>query len=100
VHEPHRRRLPILTALRQAAQSAHMVIVNHSLLLSDVITGNRFVPDYSYLIIDEGTPSRISQYQRPEFQDHAKRSFQAAERNRGQFERYFRASAQPGKRPA
>jgi ATP-dependent DNA helicase DinG len=39
---------------RQAAQSAHMVIVNHALLLSDVITGNRVLPDYSYLIIDEG----------------------------------------------
>jgi len=39
---------------RQAAQSAHLLIVNHALLLSDVATGNRVLPDYSYLIIDEG----------------------------------------------
>ncbi len=30
------------------------MIVNHALLLSDVITGNRVLPDYNYLIIDEG----------------------------------------------
>jgi DNA polymerase-3 subunit epsilon/ATP-dependent DNA helicase DinG len=39
---------------RQAAQSAHLVIVNHALLLADVATGNRVLPDYDYLIIDEG----------------------------------------------
>lgn len=39
---------------RQYAQSAHLLIVNHALLLSDVATGNRVLPDYQYLIIDEG----------------------------------------------
>ena len=39
---------------RQAAQSAHLLVVNHALLLSDVATGNRVLPDYQYLIIDEG----------------------------------------------
>ncbi|HEY4692614.1 MAG TPA: helicase C-terminal domain-containing protein [Bellilinea sp.] len=39
---------------RMAAQSAHLIIVNHALLLSDVVTGNRVLPDYSYLIVDEG----------------------------------------------
>jgi len=39
---------------RQAAQCAHILIVNHALLLSDVATGNRVLPDYEYLIIDEG----------------------------------------------
>jgi ATP-dependent DNA helicase DinG len=39
---------------RQAAQSAHILVVNHALLLSDVATGNRVLPDYQYLIIDEG----------------------------------------------
>ena len=39
---------------RMAAQSAHLIIVNHALLLSDVITGNRVLPDYSYLVVDEG----------------------------------------------
>ncbi len=39
---------------RQAAQSAHMLIVNHALLLSDVATGNRVLPEYEYLVVDEG----------------------------------------------
>ena len=38
---------------RQAAQSAHVVIINHALLLADVATGNRVLPEYDYLIIDE-----------------------------------------------
>jgi ATP-dependent DNA helicase DinG len=38
---------------RQAAQSAHLLIVNHALLLSDVATGSRVLPDYDYLIVDE-----------------------------------------------
>lgn len=37
----------------QAAQSAHLIIVNHALLLADVATGNRVLPEYDYLIIDE-----------------------------------------------
>jgi ATP-dependent DNA helicase DinG len=37
-----------------AAQSAHLLIVNHALLLSDVATGNRVLPEYDYLIVDEG----------------------------------------------
>lgn len=39
---------------RQAANSAHIIIVNHALLLADVMTGNRVLPEYSYLIVDEG----------------------------------------------
>jgi predicted DnaQ family exonuclease/DinG family helicase len=39
--------------MRQAAQSAHILIVNHALLLSDVATNNRVLPDYEYLIVDE-----------------------------------------------
>jgi DNA polymerase-3 subunit epsilon/ATP-dependent DNA helicase DinG len=38
---------------RQAAQSAHLLIVNHALLLADIATGNRVLPEYEYLIIDE-----------------------------------------------
>ncbi len=38
---------------RQAAQNAHIVIVNHALLLADVATGNRVLPEYQYLIVDE-----------------------------------------------
>jgi ATP-dependent DNA helicase DinG len=43
---------PFLKA-RQAAQNAHLLIVNHALLLADVATGNRVLPDYDYVIIDE-----------------------------------------------
>jgi DNA polymerase-3 subunit epsilon/ATP-dependent DNA helicase DinG len=38
---------------RQAALAAHLVIVNHALLLSDVATGNRVLPEYDHLIVDE-----------------------------------------------
>jgi ATP-dependent DNA helicase DinG len=38
---------------RRAAERAHLVIVNHALLLSDVATDNRVLPDYRYLIVDE-----------------------------------------------
>ena len=39
---------------RMAALTSHILIVNHALLLSDVASGNRVLPDYDYLIIDEG----------------------------------------------
>lgn len=38
---------------RQAAQGAHIIIVNHALLLADVITNSKVLPDYKYLIVDE-----------------------------------------------
>ncbi|MBU1660642.1 MAG: DEAD/DEAH box helicase family protein [Chloroflexi bacterium] len=38
---------------RQSAHSAHLIIVNHALLLADIATGNRVLPDYDYLIVDE-----------------------------------------------
>ncbi len=39
--------------IRQAAQTAHLLIVNHALLLADVASGSRVLPDYQYLIVDE-----------------------------------------------
>lgn len=36
-----------------AAQSAHILVVNHALLLADIITGSRVLPEYNYLIVDE-----------------------------------------------
>lgn len=39
---------------RQEAQSSHIIVVNHALLLSDVVTGSRVLPSYEYLIVDEG----------------------------------------------
>jgi DNA polymerase-3 subunit epsilon/ATP-dependent DNA helicase DinG len=38
---------------KSAAQTAHLLIVNHALLLSDVATGSKVLPEYSYLIVDE-----------------------------------------------
>jgi len=38
---------------RHAAESAHLIIVNHALLLSDVAVQNRVLPEYRYLIVDE-----------------------------------------------
>lgn len=38
---------------RRRAAAAHLVVVNHALLLSDMTVGNRLLPDYKYLIIDE-----------------------------------------------
>ncbi|MFZ2095601.1 MAG: helicase C-terminal domain-containing protein [Anaerolineales bacterium] len=38
---------------RQAALAAHILVVNHALLLADVATGNRVLPEYNYVIIDE-----------------------------------------------
>ena len=38
---------------KQAAQTSHLLIVNHALLLSDVSTGSKVLPEYDYLIVDE-----------------------------------------------
>jgi DNA polymerase-3 subunit epsilon/ATP-dependent DNA helicase DinG len=38
---------------REAAEGAHVVIVNHALLLADIVTGSRVIPEYRYLIVDE-----------------------------------------------
>jgi predicted DnaQ family exonuclease/DinG family helicase len=39
---------------KQASQNAHILVVNHALLLTDVAVGNRVLPDYDHVIIDEG----------------------------------------------
>ena len=38
---------------RRAAEHAHLVIVNHALLLSDVMAGSRVLPEYEHLVVDE-----------------------------------------------
>ncbi|MBN1956266.1 MAG: DEAD/DEAH box helicase [Anaerolineae bacterium] len=38
---------------RKAAEAAHLLIVNHALLLADVAVQSRALPDYHYLIVDE-----------------------------------------------
>ena len=39
---------------KAASQTSHVLVVNHALLLSDVATGSKVLPEYSHLIIDEG----------------------------------------------
>ncbi len=38
---------------RRNAASAHLIVVNHALLLSDVVSNSRVLPEYRYLIVDE-----------------------------------------------
>jgi DNA polymerase-3 subunit epsilon/ATP-dependent DNA helicase DinG len=38
---------------RKAAESSHLLVVNHALLISDAASENRVLPDYRYLVIDE-----------------------------------------------
>lgn len=39
---------------KQAAQNAHLLVVNHALLLADVASEGKVLPEYEYLVIDEG----------------------------------------------
>ena len=38
---------------RKRAEAAHILVVNHALLLSDMATGGHVLPPYDHLIIDE-----------------------------------------------
>ena len=38
---------------RRMAESAHLIVVNHALLLSDIVSESNILPDYRHLIIDE-----------------------------------------------
>ena len=42
-----------LRSAREQADQAHIIVVNHALLLSDVAHGGGIIPDYQHLIIDE-----------------------------------------------
>ena len=42
-----------LERARRRAEAAHILIVNHALLLSDLAAGGRVLPSYSYLVADE-----------------------------------------------
>jgi ATP-dependent DNA helicase DinG len=39
---------------RKKAEEADIIITNHSLLLSDLTAKNRILPEYSYVVMDEG----------------------------------------------
>jgi len=41
-------------AARTQAEASHVLIVNHALLMADIQSGNRVLPDFRHLIIDEG----------------------------------------------
>ena len=47
------RRCPYFARQAEALR-AHLIVVNHSLLLADMASGNRVLPDYRYAVIDEG----------------------------------------------
>ena len=47
-----RGRCPFYRA-RRAAQAAHIVVVNHALLLADIAAESRVIPEYRYLVVDE-----------------------------------------------
>jgi DNA polymerase-3 subunit epsilon/ATP-dependent DNA helicase DinG len=42
-----------LRSAREQADQAHLVVVNHALLLSDLMHGGSLIPEYQHLIIDE-----------------------------------------------
>ncbi|MBY0122617.1 ATP-dependent DNA helicase DinG [Bacillus sp. S/N-304-OC-R1] len=39
---------------RKAAMNANLIITNHSLLLTDLVSSNKILPNYSQVVIDEG----------------------------------------------
>jgi len=49
----HRRNQCFLFRARQEAEASHMVVVNHSLLLSDLLRSHSVIPSFRQLIIDE-----------------------------------------------
>ncbi|MCI0776990.1 MAG: hypothetical protein J4N95_02320, partial [Chloroflexi bacterium] len=42
-----------LLRARKRAEAAHLVVVNHALLVSDLAVGGGVIPEYSHLIVDE-----------------------------------------------
>jgi DNA polymerase-3 subunit epsilon/ATP-dependent DNA helicase DinG len=42
-----------LRAARDRAEEAHIIVVNHALLLADIAHGGSLIPDYHHLIVDE-----------------------------------------------
>ena len=49
----HRDGSCFIARARRAADESHVVIVNHSLLLSDLLTNSKVIPEYEHLIVDE-----------------------------------------------
>jgi len=51
-----------LGPLKQEASNAHLVLVNHSLLLADAASGHRSIPEYHHLVVDEAHNLEKSAY--------------------------------------
>jgi DNA polymerase-3 subunit epsilon/ATP-dependent DNA helicase DinG len=49
----HRIGVCFLARARRAAEESHIVIANHALLLSDLASRSRVLPDYDALVVDE-----------------------------------------------
>jgi DNA polymerase-3 subunit epsilon/ATP-dependent DNA helicase DinG len=49
----HRLGVCFLARARRAAEDSHVIIVNHALLLSDLVSGSRVLPEYDVLVVDE-----------------------------------------------
>jgi DNA polymerase-3 subunit epsilon/ATP-dependent DNA helicase DinG len=49
----HRIGVCFLARARRAAEDSHIVIANHALLLSDLVSRSRVLPDYDMLVLDE-----------------------------------------------
>lgn len=49
----HRNNQCFLFRARNQAEAAHIIIVNHALLLSDLLRGGSVLPPYRHLIVDE-----------------------------------------------
>ena len=50
---PRTREACFLRAARERADGAHLVVVNHALLMSDLAEGGGLIPSYDHLIVDE-----------------------------------------------
>ena len=48
-----RQGLCFLRAARERADAAHVIVVNHALLLSDLARGGGLIPEYDHLVVDE-----------------------------------------------
>ncbi|MBE0480540.1 MAG: DEAD/DEAH box helicase family protein [Dehalococcoidia bacterium] len=49
----HMKESCFLYRARHAAEHAHLIVVNHALLLSDMTMENSILPSYSHLVVDE-----------------------------------------------
>ncbi|MBA2448855.1 MAG: DEAD/DEAH box helicase family protein [Chloroflexi bacterium] len=49
----HREGTCFVARARRAAEDAHLLIVNHSLLLADLLAGRSVLPEYCHLVVDE-----------------------------------------------